>query len=1092
MHGEDQELALRGERREYQRSRLATAMWADPVEFSDRHTYQEGDFWLGRSPVTGEAIGYHDDRHIFLSSGSRSGKGTSIIINNLCSWKGSAIVLDPKGENASVTAARRGAGSDYCEGIGQKVHVLDPFQEAVVPDDMRSCYNPLDAIDMESIRFNDEAMRIVNAIIIKPEHSKDKFFDLTAQDMLRGVILHVKTHPDYEGKRNLATVRELLTRGEHESVKLLKEHSDLEKLPCPYELLWHSMSTNEAGNGIIAGVGERILSAKEGAPETYQGIYQTCLTETIFLDSPGIQHTTSKSDFALSELKTDESGVSVFLCLSLDDMDNYFKWLRVMITLTISAMIKTKGRPATGHRVLMCLDEFPVLRRMKIIEDSVAQLAGYGLKMFFVTQNLGQLKTVYKDNWETFLGNSGLKLFFALNDHYFTMKYVSDLIGETEVSRDTRTFSEADSENRSESRGMSTSVAEGKSRSVSIGESQSETLGESQSHTEGKSASHTKSTNTSFTKSANWGSSTQHSETQSSNWGKQRGSNTNEGGNSGQSWGHGTNNSHSFPHGHSWGGSTMFQNNQGRSWGRGTSKGENWGGGQSGTSGGGTNRGRGKSWTKSAGYSQTEGRSSSDTRGTSYSQTQGRSRTETEGESLTETRGESFQETSGSGQTTTRGVNQGLHPRPLLGPNEANIWFSPIDDELSTHYPGYCLVLMTGEHPTAVRKANYFEDLYFTGWYDAHPDHPEGAPPKFLVDVDIVTGFSRQKSIEIELLFENGEWIEQGEAIAVVGPFRYETRRTYPELYRETLNGIEVDDSVSIRECKTRIVYDWSVYAPAAGKLEYCSDEPDMDRLGKIITNRRVLALRGGNFYLDNGYVADADRQRKFQSTLEDQGRNLWEIHTKALQDEKRLREEEEERKRKEEEKKKAEAALKRAEKAKRELELLEAAERRKIEEAEKKKRIITVAVILLLVVALIPVLTWLDKNAKWDRMTHEEKCDILYGKLNMLLEKKEDIYEPIAYIEADDFEPNAGSRILISKDLSEIFVYASDCTFSDGDSFTAQDVIAHEELIKQYRNFFEHIEKNGPRPGVYDADAVKTYRPLEDKDTPFLHTASR
>lgn len=35
----------------------------------------------------------------------RGGKGTSIIVNNLCFWPGSAVVIDPKGENATVTAA---------------------------------------------------------------------------------------------------------------------------------------------------------------------------------------------------------------------------------------------------------------------------------------------------------------------------------------------------------------------------------------------------------------------------------------------------------------------------------------------------------------------------------------------------------------------------------------------------------------------------------------------------------------------------------------------------------------------------------------------------------------------------------------------------------------------------------------------------------------------------------------------------------------------------------------------------------------------------------------------------------------------------
>ena len=74
---------------------------------SQKYPFTEGKFWLGRAEDA-TAIGYRDDRHICVVSGTRGGKGTSIIVNNLCFWPGSAVVVDPKGENATVTAARRG------------------------------------------------------------------------------------------------------------------------------------------------------------------------------------------------------------------------------------------------------------------------------------------------------------------------------------------------------------------------------------------------------------------------------------------------------------------------------------------------------------------------------------------------------------------------------------------------------------------------------------------------------------------------------------------------------------------------------------------------------------------------------------------------------------------------------------------------------------------------------------------------------------------------------------------------------------------------------------------------------------------------
>jgi type IV secretory pathway TraG/TraD family ATPase VirD4 len=114
---------------------LATAHWADPHWVEERYPSIEGTVWLGRSASERDLpLGYRDDRHVTLVSGNRGGKGTSSIINNLCLWPGSVVVVDPKGENATVTAGRRGNGTPYVDGLGQAVHVLDPFAVAKIPD----------------------------------------------------------------------------------------------------------------------------------------------------------------------------------------------------------------------------------------------------------------------------------------------------------------------------------------------------------------------------------------------------------------------------------------------------------------------------------------------------------------------------------------------------------------------------------------------------------------------------------------------------------------------------------------------------------------------------------------------------------------------------------------------------------------------------------------------------------------------------------------------------------------------------------------------------------------------------------------------
>src|ERR1022692_251569 len=111
--------------------RIATAAWADPDEVEERYPYRAGTVWLGRSASEGRMpLGYLDDRHVCLVGGSRGGKGTTSIVPALITWPGSICCVDPKGENATISAARRGGGSTHCKGMGQTVKVLDPFQRS--------------------------------------------------------------------------------------------------------------------------------------------------------------------------------------------------------------------------------------------------------------------------------------------------------------------------------------------------------------------------------------------------------------------------------------------------------------------------------------------------------------------------------------------------------------------------------------------------------------------------------------------------------------------------------------------------------------------------------------------------------------------------------------------------------------------------------------------------------------------------------------------------------------------------------------------------------------------------------------------------
>jgi type IV secretion system protein VirD4 len=77
-------------------------------------------------------------------------------------------------------------------------------------------------------------------------------------------------------------------------------------------------------------------------------------------------------------------------------------------------MERTEEKPPVP--VLFVLDEFPVLGHIEAIETAAGLMAGFGVKLWTIIQNVGQLKRHYEKSWETFVANSGMLTAFGVAD----------------------------------------------------------------------------------------------------------------------------------------------------------------------------------------------------------------------------------------------------------------------------------------------------------------------------------------------------------------------------------------------------------------------------------------------------------------------------------------------------------------------------------------------------------------------------------------------------------------------------------------------------------------------------------------------------
>lgn len=401
--------------------RTPLAAWARPedVAAAPALQYDPSKFFLGKIGDT--AIGVADDRHIVTIAGSRSGKGVSAIVPNLIMYQGSVLAIDPKAELASITARRR------AEGLNQRVFVLDPFnRSAPWVEPYKASYNPLSILKPDSPTLVEDAGLISDALVIPG--GRDPHWNDSARNFLEGLILHVATYFDFEDRRDLVTVRQLLMKG----AEVVGEDQEASGMQGLHVQMQHNAELLfEAGADPLADAIEAAAADFFEKPDNERAsVLSTARRHTKFLDFPNIQGVLRGHDFNLTDLKTAPHGMTVYLCLPAARLATCSRWFRLFVNLALEAMEREAARPKIP--VLLCLDEFASLGHMRQIEAAAGQIAGFGVKLWPILQDLTQLQRDYREGWETFLGNAGVLQFFGNNDTT-TLEHIQRRLGKTSI-----------------------------------------------------------------------------------------------------------------------------------------------------------------------------------------------------------------------------------------------------------------------------------------------------------------------------------------------------------------------------------------------------------------------------------------------------------------------------------------------------------------------------------------------------------------------------------------------------------------------------------------------------------------------------------
>jgi len=346
---------------------------------------------------------YSQPGHCLTASRTRGGKGVSLVIPNLLDYPGPVIVLDPKGENYSVSNRRR-------REIGHRVRAIDPYgiTDCLQP----STCNVLAFLDAGSPRFVSEVRQVVEMLVDpKTDHSSnDPFWPSAARNVLTMFIIWVVTAPRelLRQPRNLYTVRELATCSSGEMSILLAVMAERSGVHPEAARLARSMQRNEK--------------------RTNRNVAAVLDTWLAFLGAESVAKAVCKDDFEVREVI--DGTTDVYLCFPLEMLEAEPEMARVIIGTILFAMMRARG--GMKERVLFMLDEFPKLGRMDVVVTGLETLAGMGVTLWLIMQSPWQLVEVYSEAVKNIIAEQcAVKQFFGIEGTY--AEDVAKLIGETTV-----------------------------------------------------------------------------------------------------------------------------------------------------------------------------------------------------------------------------------------------------------------------------------------------------------------------------------------------------------------------------------------------------------------------------------------------------------------------------------------------------------------------------------------------------------------------------------------------------------------------------------------------------------------------------------
>ena len=361
------------------------------------------------------------NKNVLIVGGSGSGKTRFWLKPNLLQMHSSYVVTDPKGTIVLECG-------HALQKNGYEIRILNTinFKKSMH-------YNPFAYIHSEK-----DILKLVTTLIANTKgdgKSGDEFWTKAETLLYCALIGYIHYEAPVE-EQNFATLIEF--------INAMEVREDDEEFQNPVDIMFENLEKKNPKHFAV----RQYKKYKLAAGKTAKSILISCGARLAVFDIQELRELTAYDELELDTLG--DRKTALFLIMS--DTDSTFNFLISMAYTQLFNLLCEKADDVYGGRLpihVRCLiDEMANIGQIPNLEKLIATIRSREISACLVLQARSQLKSIYKDNADTIIGNCDSQIFLGGSEPT-TLKELTEALGKETID----TFNTSDTRGNSPSYG---------------------------------------------------------------------------------------------------------------------------------------------------------------------------------------------------------------------------------------------------------------------------------------------------------------------------------------------------------------------------------------------------------------------------------------------------------------------------------------------------------------------------------------------------------------------------------------------------------------------------------------------------------------